>query len=120
MAQHTLRRSLAAFTFATLATLAPLSDLSAEQPGRRGRSESRGLESSEPRGFSVWGFVELFLAKYGVRIDGNGFRNQLRADPDADGNKYGVRIDGNGFRQQLHTAPEAEGEKYGVRIDGNG
>jgi hypothetical protein len=104
MAQHNLRRSLAAFAFVTFATLSPLSDLSAAQV-RQGRPEAGNVARAEEDGFSIWRPIARLLAKYGVRIDGNGL-------------KYGVRIDGNGHR--LHVDTEADGEKYGVRIDGNG
>lgn len=106
MAQHNLRRSLVAFTFATFATLSPFYDLSAE-PARPGRPEPGAR--IESRGFSIWEPLQRFLAKYGARIDGNGL-------------KYGARIDGNGSRSEVLTNSDAdrEREKYGARIDGNG
>jgi hypothetical protein len=108
MAQHNLRRSLAAFAFVTFATLSPFYNLSAE-PARPGRPEPGAR--IESRGFSIWEPLQRFLAKYGARIDGNGL-------------KYGARIDGNGSRSQVFTDSEAdtdrEREKYGARIDGNG
>lgn len=94
MAQHNLRRSLATFAFVTFATLSPLCDLSAA-PVRQGRPEARNVARAEDGGFSIWDSIVRFLAKYGVRIHGNG-------------EKAGARIDGNGLR--LHAD----------NIDGNG
>lgn len=109
MAQNNLRRSLAAFAFATFATLSPFYSLFAE-PARAGRPEPGA--QIEFRGFSIWEPLQRFLAKYGARIDSNGL-------------KYGARIDSNGSRNEVLTNDsdaerEREREKYGARIDSNG
>jgi hypothetical protein len=116
MAQHNLRRSLAAFAFVTFATLSLSSDLSAA-PGRQVRSETGSVARVEDGGFSIWDSIVRFLAKHGVRIDGNGQKHGVQIDGNRE--KTGVRIDGNGHRLQ-DESEALEREKVGVRIDGNG
>ena len=95
MAQKNLRRSLAAFVFATFAALSPLADLHAA-PVRQGRSESRDEARSERRfDFSIWKSLQRLFEKAGMRIDGNGLTFAAPVE-ETSGEKAGMRIDGNG------------------------
>lgn len=96
MSQHNLRRSLAAFAFATFATLSPFADLHAA-PVRQGRSESRDEARVERReSFSMWKSLQRLFEKYGARIDENGLRFAAPVPDEDSTEKIGARIDDNG------------------------
>lgn len=117
MSQHNLRRSLAAFAFATLATLSPLADLHAA-PGRQGRSEGRNATWTGQGSFPIWTLLEGFFEKLGASIDGNGLRFAIPTQ-ESRGEKAGAAIDGNG-RKFATSAEEDRGERIGASTNGNG